>query len=393
MSEGARSLGGCLALGCLGLGLLGAICLAAFVGLGLVSQESGHAELQAAALTPEELEQLLADLDRTEASGLQQPLGRERDCGPLLNPHLGLDREGYPAQEPLWTEALDLELLSERYLEEPEALPGGDFSLLEEARACDHWRPEEGGTYGAFVADPPADLPHTQPEPLLLPLVELSRLRVAAALRGEVPLEQALAEVHHLGLLLTTGESLIQVAVGLAVLKVEAESAAAAQAAGLLAPGAWETPSPAALSRLRRVGFAASAVYMGAGPPGSIERLAARGGHFGECGALAEGLKVATLGRTILGSPWPGERDLRPWLEGLEAAVDEARAAGRCRLPLAAWHWEHHELGAAVLLAADGTPDEGEQLSVHLPWHRQGPLLLNLALFREAMVDMSRAQR
>ncbi len=344
---------------------------------GLVVQSGGWSDVDAVSLLPEEVDGLLDDLVRIEQSELFDGLGSARDCGPLLNPLL----EG----EAWWAEEAVIEA-AQGWDADPYAMPAGDLSVLDGILACDHWDPW-GDLSGEELAERfgPGHAFQLQ-DPAFMPLIALARLRLASALREELPPLQALAEVHHLGLLASTAGRPAADAVAAGLFLEEQKGAFALEYAGQMTSSDWEAVSPAMQARLRRVSFLRSAAYMGVAPEGSITRLEATGVHsFARCAALSEGLRMASLVQEPLSSPWPLEQDRRPWLAELEAALEE----GGCRVPLGAlYHAEPDRNGAFMESGAK----LGGVLST-IPWYRQGPIASTLARLGGPMVDLGRRQR
>ena len=263
------------------------------------------------------------------------PTTRERDAGELLNPHLKLDMDGYPAESPRWwTDVSDdeRERIREHWLDDPDLAFGPDpwtrydDRILQSLMAYDHWVPESSGAYRTYLSGP-ITLPESAPIPDLIGLQFLVKARLARGLHQEQVLP-ALKEVRHLARLLLNAEHTVPVMVGLSVLSAERRAAEKAMQAGLLDSDDWTPVSKADADRVRGAIFDGAVLLVWPERP-EAEALFDRPHVVGRC-AMLELVAISFVysrAYTERG-PAPFEADF----QALRTQYDGLRAASGCTL-------------------------------------------------------------
>ncbi len=292
------------------------------------------------------------------------PTTREHDAGELLNPHLKLDMDGYPAESPLWwTDVSDdeRERIRDHWLDDPELAFGPDpwsrydDRILQSLMAYDHWVPESSGAYRTYLSGPVL-LPDSAPIPDLIGLQCLVKARLARALHQE-QVRPALEEVRHLARLLLNSEQVVSVMVGLSVLSAEREAAEKAMQTGLLAPDDWTPVSSADADRVRNAIFDGPVLLVWPERP-EAQVLFDRPHVVGRCAMLelASVSFIYTRAHTERG-PAPFEADF----QALRTQYDAIRAASGCTLVEATRNLDE-KLLARASREAGGGPDQAPYL-------------------------------
>jgi hypothetical protein len=289
-------------------------------------------------------------------------MGSERDAGPLLNPFIGLDGFDIGPQQTTWWNDLSADQMSvikENWLTQPELLPSGDLSILQDLLAYDHWDRDDSGAMADYLAAP-RDVSWTAvPIPNLINIQYLARLRLAKGLVDQDML-LALQEVRHLARLTHDGEILVDTMVAIALLGIERKGYEAAVEAGILTADAWVPVSEEDLVLARRVALGMVVVYRGLAPDDAVERLESAGVPlFGLCSAISESGMQMLLPRIVQGTAWPGEVDLTANWEVHGSRLDTER----CSLALSQLYWEQPDLGSAEIL-------EAMPMTTKLPYNR-----------------------
>ncbi|MDP6934003.1 MAG: hypothetical protein QGG40_13850 [Myxococcota bacterium] len=282
-------------------------------------------------MTTQQVDRLIADLERIEKEGVFEDMGRTRDAGEILNPTMGTDGDAGADQPPWWADSQYRKLLvrnETHWTSAPADLSIQDLSLLEDLLGYDHWEASSSGAYGRYV--------QTHEHPFLfdsaitnyVPLQYLAKLRLVQGLRtGEML--PALQEVRHLAKLVYSDEMLVASMVANALLGIERQGYEAAVERDLMDPDAWSPVPEEQTHTFRRAGMTMAVVAAGWVPEGTWQRIEDLDFiPFGLCSAVSEATYLAHLQPPV--SPWPLEHS--PRLDSpIPAIVLQTDA---CRLPL-----------------------------------------------------------
>lgn len=307
---------------------------------GALKMRQNQAALAQHNLSAQELSGLIAAQNHLSKTLPLWGQGGDCDAGPLLNPVLALEDSSYPAQAPPWWAEMDWPRegppgrrgTNVSWLEHPERVPTGDFSIFQEIQACGRWDSGSSGAYQDYLDSGAQDPALSAPIPMLIPLQYLAKSYLAAGLRGDVDMVQTLEGVRHLAALCHDGEELISTLIALTLLNFERQAYERAVALELLDPESWQPVSEQDLELAKATLFATMHVYEGRGPEGGLDQLQANPlARFGQCGALQHAIARVGADEAILGAahPWPGEPDHRAHHAGLR----EVLAQSACRLP------------------------------------------------------------
>jgi hypothetical protein len=365
-------------------------------------------ELDAAFLTQAQLDRLIADQRRIAAADIFPPPTSDRDAGELLNPLIKLDG-GTPTQRraiapPWWGgRALMDQTRGPRdelppperrpWLVSPEYMRQGDFSILADLLAYDHWETSAaGGRYAQYLATDDHPFLPSSPIPNLVDLQTLARLRLAKGLAGDgAEMRSALVEVRHLARLTHSTDWLVASMVAVALLTIERRGFEAAIQRGLLPHDAWEPVTDEQKHAMRRAGFGMVMVAMGwVQPADAHSQLAALGiPLFNRCGGLTE----AVAQHHMIYPFWdglPGERDLSFLSDRVRTSLSEAT---ECRIPVARQVMAHPEwmsmslwTGGSRFKSGAGTAEVDAGGVYAVPFLR-GPAFLGERFYAKALAN------
>lgn len=305
---------------------------------GALRMNQNQTQVQQMRLSAQELDGLLAAQVHLSKTLPLWDLDGSCDAGQYLNPLLELNEAGYPAQESPWWGDVDWPMDSKRkrisWLEHPEQMPTGDFSIFEQIQACGHWDPASSGAYRAYLDSGAQEPALLAPNPNVIPLQHLAKAYLAAGLRGDVDMLKALEGVRHLAGLCHDAEEPILSLISIGLLNFERQAYERAVELERLSPQTWHPVSEQDTDLASATVFATMQVFYGGAQEEKEEELdqllANPHARLGMCGSLGFAIARAGADQAILSAdqPWPGEPDLRDHNNKLR----ELLAKSPCRL-------------------------------------------------------------
>ena len=195
-----------------------------------LSQRAVEKQVEGLHLSPIAIEKLLKA--HRYIAGIEEfrPIGKTKDAGVILNKHFALSN-GTAAQDPVWWSNIlnrreEKAEIDENWLKDPDFLfdeegkPKYDDEILSKLDKYDYWEPASSGVLGEYLIKPSRVFTAFGVSLEMAGIVSLAKIRLSRGLK-ENDLENALQETRQLARLCFGHDSILDSAIGLAILSLE----------------------------------------------------------------------------------------------------------------------------------------------------------------------------